>query len=52
MGIPATGKQVKGIGMGIYRVVDGKLAEQWVQEDMFGLMQQLGVIPSPEQAST
>jgi predicted ester cyclase len=29
----------------VYRVTGGKLAEEWVELDMLGLLQQLGVIP-------
>lgn len=43
MGVAATGKPVVvGIGMGLFRVQDGKVAEEWVIEDMLGVMQQLG----------
>jgi steroid delta-isomerase-like uncharacterized protein len=45
-GIPPTGKQVKVAGMSIYRIAGGKIAEEWWQEDLVGLMQQLGAIPS------
>ena len=42
MGTPPTGKRVTTGGMGFYRVVDGQIAEEWVLEDMAGVMQQLG----------
>lgn len=42
MGMPPTGKHVHAAGMDVYRVVDGKIAEVWVLEDMMGVMQQLG----------
>jgi len=29
----------------IYRVAGDKLAEEWVELDVFGLLQQLGAIP-------
>ena len=45
MGIPATGKQVAVAGIHIYRVASGKLAEEWIEQDNLGLLQQLGVIP-------
>jgi hypothetical protein len=32
------------------RVVGGKVEEHWVELDLFGLMQQLGTIPEPEQS--
>ncbi len=49
-GIPPTGKQVKVKGIHIWRVVNGKAVENWVQLDLLGLMQQLGVVPTPEHA--
>lgn len=48
MNIPATGKKVTVSYIDIWRVDKGKLAENWVQMDMMGLMQQLGVVPAPE----
>jgi steroid delta-isomerase-like uncharacterized protein len=41
MDIPATGKQVAWEGIGIVRVVDGKMAERWNVSDMLGLVEQL-----------
>ena len=48
-GIPPTGKKATWKGISIYRFADGKIVEAWWSKDMFGLMQQLGVIPMPEQ---
>lgn len=50
LGIPATGKSVTTTGIDIFRIADGKLAEHWVESDVLGVMQQLGVIPAPGQA--
>jgi steroid delta-isomerase-like uncharacterized protein len=44
-GIPATGKSVTMTGITWVRVVDGKITDSWVKNDVFGLMSQLGVIP-------
>ena len=30
---------------------DGKVVEEWVETDLLGLMQQMGVVPKPEQAN-
>ncbi len=49
-GIPLTGKQVAVPGMVIDRIADGKVVEHWIEFDQLGLMQQLGVIPAPEQS--
>jgi steroid delta-isomerase-like uncharacterized protein len=45
-GLPATGRPVSFTGMSMVRVEDGKLAEYWGEQDTFGLLQQLGVLPS------
>ncbi len=47
-GIPPTGKSSTVTGMGVDRIVNGKIVESWGIFDQFGMMQQLGVIPSPE----
>lgn len=44
MGIPATGKQVTVYATGIYTCKDGKLVQNRVVFDAFGLLQQLGVV--------
>jgi steroid delta-isomerase-like uncharacterized protein len=51
MSIPPTGRQVTVSGIGIHRIVDGKILEQWGVDDTLGMLQQLGVIPPPEQIS-
>jgi hypothetical protein len=37
--------------MSIDRIVDGKFVEGWLNFDALGMLQQLGVIPAPGQAS-
>ena len=49
-GIPPTSKRVEVPGSVFYRIVGGKIVEFRGQLDMMSLMQQLGVIPSPQQA--
>jgi steroid delta-isomerase-like uncharacterized protein len=51
MGIAPTGKAVTMAGMDLVRLAGGKIAERWGQEDMLGLMQQLGAIPAPGQTT-
>ena len=51
MGIPPTGKQVTITGIDINRFVGGKSVEHWLEMDTLGLLQQLGVVPAPGQAS-
>lgn len=45
MGVEATGNEFEVDGIDVYLVEDGKLVESWISLDMFGLLQQLGVIP-------
>jgi len=49
-GIAATGKQFTISGMTVARLVNGKIAEAYVNWDALGLMQQLGVVPEPAKA--
>lgn len=48
-GIPATGKQIRLSAIAIWRIRDGQIIEHWHEADTLGLMQQLGVAPTPEQ---
>ncbi|TLF44776.1 ester cyclase [Halomonas urmiana] len=45
MGIPATGKRVVIRYMDFWKVVDGKIVDNWVMVDFPSVMQQLGVDP-------
>jgi predicted ester cyclase len=45
-GIPPTNKQIKVTATVYYKVKNGRLAEGWINRDDFGMMRQLGVIPS------
>jgi predicted ester cyclase len=49
MGMPATGKQATWTEIHIARVAGGKLVEHWACIDQLGMLQQLGVIPTPGQ---
>jgi steroid delta-isomerase-like uncharacterized protein len=49
-GIQPTGKQATVTGISISRIVGGKIVEDHTNWDTFGLMQQLGVIPTPAHA--
>jgi steroid delta-isomerase-like uncharacterized protein len=49
-GIPATGNLVTQPSITIFRLANGKIAEGWYSTDNLGMMQQLGVIPSPKAA--
>ncbi len=47
-GMPPTGRPVTMSWISIYRLVNGKIAEHWYEDDKMGLMQQLGAIPAPQ----
>ncbi|MHB8644738.1 MAG: ester cyclase [Thermomicrobiales bacterium] len=49
MGIPATGKRIEIGYSDVWRFERGKGVENWVQMDMLGMLQQLGVAPGPGQ---
>lgn len=49
MGHPPTNREVTVTGISIYRVANGKIAEEWFQQDFLGLLQQLGMAPVPGQ---
>ena len=50
MGLPPTGRKVTMTGIQIVRTADSKIAENWINADTLGLLQQLGVIPAPGHA--
>jgi len=50
MGIAPTSNQVMITGITIHRLEEGKIVEEWENWDALGLMQQIGAVPSPEEA--
>jgi predicted ester cyclase len=44
LGNPPTGNQAEWLGIGIYTVRDGRIAEAWFSEDILGMLTQLDVI--------
>ncbi len=47
-GMPPSGTRVTVTAMGFSRIKDGKVVEHWGQVDFLGLLQQIGVLPSPK----
>jgi len=45
-GLPATGKKAELAGITIWRIVDGKIKEEWSAFDQLSMMQQLGLFPA------
>ncbi len=50
-GIPATGRRVQTSGTTIFRLAEGKIAEEWTAGDALGLLRQLGLMPPPTAAT-
>ncbi|GAB3513901.1 hypothetical protein GCM10027400_22870 [Pseudoxanthomonas daejeonensis] len=46
-GIPATGRAVQITGTTLFRMADGRIAEEWTCADSLGLMKQLGLLAPP-----
>jgi steroid delta-isomerase-like uncharacterized protein len=49
---PATGKRMEITGLSMERFSEGKVAESWDNYDALGMMQQLGMIPEPQQVES
>ncbi len=49
MGIAPTGKEVTFRGIDVLRIAEGKVVERWSEYNALEAMQQMGVIPGPEQ---
>jgi steroid delta-isomerase-like uncharacterized protein len=47
-GLPATGKKVEQSGITIWRIVDGKIKEEWSAFDQLSMMKQLGLLDQKE----
>jgi predicted ester cyclase len=48
LGVPPTEKEVTWTGILMFRTSEGKIVDQWLEQDVMGLMQQLGVVSMPE----
>jgi steroid delta-isomerase-like uncharacterized protein len=44
-GITATGRAVEVNGISVFSMRDGRIAEQWIEQDILALHQQLGAAP-------
>ncbi|MER5940408.1 SDR family NAD(P)-dependent oxidoreductase [Streptomyces sp. NPDC001928] len=50
MGTPATGRHAEWLGIGIYAVAGGRIAEAWFGEDVLGMLLQLEAVTLPAAA--
>jgi steroid delta-isomerase-like uncharacterized protein len=46
LGVPATGKRVTAMGLGVFRLAGGKIVEHWCAADTLDIIMQLDVVPS------
>ncbi len=46
MGVPPTGKQIEVEAISVFRIEDGKIAEEWTVWDALGLLQQVEAVPA------
>jgi len=44
-GLPATGKTVELTGITVFRIANGKIAEEWTEYNKMSLLKQLGLVP-------
>jgi steroid delta-isomerase-like uncharacterized protein len=47
MGIDPTDKPIAVDAISVFRIADGKIAEEWTVWDALGLLQQVGAVPAP-----
>ncbi len=47
-GFPATGKKIQARGITIWRIVDGRIREEWSAYDRLRMMQEAGLLPIPK----
>ena len=47
LGIAATGRPVKWDAVDVYRLADGKIAEEWAADDMVAILHQVGAYTPP-----
>jgi steroid delta-isomerase-like uncharacterized protein len=46
LGVPATNKKISVEGITIHHITNGKIMDSYVSWDIWGMMQQLGVVPA------
>jgi len=51
MGVAPTGKPISVEAISVFRIANGKIAEEWTVWDALGLLQQVGAVPAPDAAA-
>ncbi len=49
-GVGPTGNRVEITGITFSRIEGGKIAEEWINYDALGMMEQIGAVPAPGQS--
>jgi predicted ester cyclase len=47
LGIPATNRRVEWTAIDIYRIVDGKIVEEWAADDVLAILHGVGAYSPP-----
>ena len=47
MGVDPTGRPISVDAISVFRIANGKIAEEWTVWDALGLLQQVGAVPAP-----
>lgn len=48
-GVEPTGREIEVSEIAIYRIEDGAIAEMWLEANLWGMFQQLGIVEPPEE---
>jgi predicted ester cyclase len=46
--VEPTGQEITVTEIAVYRIADGKVAEMWLEADLWGMFQQIGAVDPPE----
>ena len=47
LGVPATGRQIRWNAVDIYRIIDGRISEEWAADDGADITYQIGAFDPP-----
>jgi predicted ester cyclase len=47
LGLPGTGHELTWVGIAIFRLEGGRIAERWFNSDSISILRQLGLAPAP-----
>ncbi len=47
LGIPATGRKVRWTAVDVYHLSDGKIVEEWAEDDLIAILHDIGFVTPP-----